>query len=428
MIDSACGGALEMGPIQGLIRSILQLRREGQAQITLLAVCPNSVAVLEAAVKVAAENHMPMLFAATLNQVDRDGGYTGWTANQFVALIGELSRKYHWDGPLYPCLDHGGPWLKDKHSLEGFSYEATMAEVKESITACLQAGYRLLHIDPTVDRTLAPDAALAVHVVVDRTIELINHSETERQRLHLPAIDYEVGTEEVHGGLVDLDRFEIFLELLHVGLVERNLGHAWPSLVVAQVGTDLHTTWFDAEAAGKLFSIVAPLGTLVKGHYTDWVENPQDYPATGMGGANIGPEFTSEEYLALRHLAAKEDEIVRERSAARSSQFMQALQQAVIDSGRWGKWLLKTEKKLAFDHLTTERREWLLQTGSRYVWTTPAVCEARQHLYENLSRIMPNPHGFVIDRIAACMQRYVNAFNLYNSITLFKATPAGLGF
>lgn len=408
-----------MGPIQGLIRSILRLRREGQAQITLLAVCPNSAAVLEAAVKVAADNNMPMLFAATLNQVDRDGGYTGWTASQFVTLIGELSQKYHWDGPLYPCLDHGGPWLKDSHTLQRLSYETTMEEVKKSISACLEAGYRLLHIDPTVDRSLTPGEVLPVEAVVDRTIELIAHAEAEREHLRLPAVDYEVGTEEVHGGLVDLDRFKIFLDLLRTRLVEQNLERAWPCFVVAQVGTDLHTTWFDAEVAWRLFSIVAPLGTLAKGHYTDWVENPQDYPATGMGGANIGPEFTSEEYLALRDLVEKERRLIPTRAKLKISGFTQKLKQTVVDSGRWEKWLQPQEKGLGFDQLTAERQEWLLQTGARYVWATPAVCEARRRLYENLSQIMPDPHAFVIDRIAACMQRYVNAFNLSDSLAHF---------
>ncbi|MEJ2555652.1 MAG: hypothetical protein P8186_05390, partial [Anaerolineae bacterium] len=44
--------------------------------------------------------------------MDRDGGYTGWTPKEFVGQIQRLARKYRFDGPLYPCLDHGGPWLK----------------------------------------------------------------------------------------------------------------------------------------------------------------------------------------------------------------------------------------------------------------------------------------------------------------------------
>jgi len=129
-----------MMSIKHVIRKIIALRARG-TQITLLAVCPNSETVLEAAIQVAAANNTPMLFAATLNQVDRDGGYTGWTPRAFVARIKELAEKHHCASPLYPCLDHGGPWLKDAHTLAGLSLEETMNEVKATLTACLEAGY-----------------------------------------------------------------------------------------------------------------------------------------------------------------------------------------------------------------------------------------------------------------------------------------------
>ena len=116
-----------------VVRRLIALREETGEAITLLAVCPNSTAVLEAGVKVAAANNTPMLFAATLNQVDRDGGYTGWTQAGFVAELDRLAGDLGWNGPLYPCLDHGGPWLKDAHTLARLSFDETMAEVKRLI-------------------------------------------------------------------------------------------------------------------------------------------------------------------------------------------------------------------------------------------------------------------------------------------------------
>ncbi|MBK8046585.1 MAG: class II D-tagatose-bisphosphate aldolase, non-catalytic subunit [Anaerolineales bacterium] len=124
-----------------LIQRIIELRARDGVELTLLAVCPNSTAVLEAAVKVAARMNTPMLFAATLNQVDRDGGYTGWTPAQFVAEMQNFAIRYGCRSPLYPCLDHGGPWLKDRHTHENLPLEHAMAEVKASLTACLPAGY-----------------------------------------------------------------------------------------------------------------------------------------------------------------------------------------------------------------------------------------------------------------------------------------------
>jgi D-tagatose-1,6-bisphosphate aldolase subunit GatZ/KbaZ len=404
-----------MVALNEIIRRMLQLRNEGKAQITLLAACPNSAAVLEAAVLTAARNNLPMLFAATLNQVDRDGGYTGWTPAQFVMEMKQYAAKVGWTGPLYPCLDHGGPWLKDTHSQQRLPLDAAMAEVKESLSACLRAGYQLLHIDPTVDRTLLPGAPVPIDLVVDRTVELIAHAETERERLRLPPIAYEVGTEEVHGGLVDMENFTYFVTALARGLAARNLEDVWPYFIVGKVGTDLHTSFFDPDTARQLYEIVTPYGSVIKGHYTDWVENPEDYPASGMGGANVGPEFTAEEYLALADLVVKEEALCRSRAEIVPSNFLAALEKAVYDSNRWQKWLQPEEAGLDFADLPAGRRAWLVQTGARYVWTQPEVAAARQRLYTNLHPILPHPSGYVVERIARSMDHYVNAFGLFDS-------------
>ena len=414
-----------MQSIGSMIRTIIDVGKTEENRLTLLAVCPNSVAVLEAAVLAASRNRTPMLFAATLNQVDRDKGYTGWTQQAFVKAMHEFAAKHDWDTALYPCLDHGGPWLKDVHTIQGLTLEETMVEVKESLTASLEAGYRLLHIDPTVDRTLPPGEPLAIETVVERTVDLIQHAESVRQRLGLPAVDYEVGTEEVHGGLVDFASFERFIVLLHESLEDAGLLDAWPCLIVAKVGTDLHTTYFDPEAARRLHDLVAPFGSLIKGHYTDWVENPRDYPRSGMGGANVGPEFTTEEYLALTDLVEKEETLCRYRPSLEASRFLQVLEDAVVESGRWKKWLQPDEEGQTFATLSADRRAWLTQTGARYVWAEESVRTARQRLYDNLRPILSDPNQYVVERIAAAIDRYITAFNLFDSLTLFDEGPSG---
>lgn len=413
-----------MKRLRTLVHRIIELGNEDALPPTLLAVCPNSKAVLDAAVLAASRSHAPMLFAATLNQVDRDGGYTGWTQHDLVAEIEETANAIGWAGPLYPCLDHGGPWLKDMHTLKGLSLDATMQAVKASLTASLEAGYRLLHIDPTVDRTLPEGKGVPIDTVVDRTVELMVHAEAARDRLGLPPVDYEVGTEEVHGGLADLSVFEHFLTRLHRELEGRGLLNAWPVFIVAKVGTDLHTTTFDPETATRLRTIVEPYGSLIKGHYTDWVENPSAYPESGMGGANVGPEFTAVEYEALEDLVAKETVLCHRRNRA-PSHFMTVLEAAVKASGRWRKWVQPDERDSEtqaipdFEDLSPDRRRWLAQTGARYVWTADTVVEARNHLYENVALAMPDPHRFVVDRIAAAIDRYLDAFSLFDSLEVF---------
>ena len=404
-----------MRHLNEIIKTLILHKERGHHPITLLAVCPNSAAVLEAAVKAAAKNRSIMLFAATLNQVDIEASYTGWTPADFVRQMNAYAHKYKWSGAFYPCLDHGGPWLKDTHALAKLPYPETMKRVKNSIEACILAGYKLLHIDPTVDRTLPSNETLGLEIIVERTAELIGHAEQVRNKSGIAELAYEVGTEEVHGGLVDIGKFTNFLDLLKIQLRKNSLIQCWPCLFVAQIGTDLHTATFDPQSAKRLYPILAPKGSLVKGHYTDWVKNPEEYPRTGVGAANVGPEFTAEEYLALDELERYEREWIR-NTHFKPSNMIDTLQKVVIESGRWKKWLLPDEVGSEFDNLSEARKDWLLKTGSRYIWNDPKVLAAREKLYKNLRYKVHDPHTYVVDKITKSVEKYITAFNLRNSI------------
>lgn len=168
----------------------------------------------------------------------------------------------------------------------------------------------------------------------------------------------------------------------------------------------------------RLYSILVPKNSLAKGHYSDWVENPEEYPATGMGGANVGPEFTAVEYLALKELAIMEGEMTVQFSF-KPSNFLKTLQEVVIESGRWEKWLQPAEQGLYFNDLTQQRKEWLLQTCSRYIWTDDRVINARKKMYENLSIRINDPNIYVVDKITRAIDRYIEAFNLQGSFDIF---------
>jgi tagatose-1,6-bisphosphate aldolase non-catalytic subunit AgaZ/GatZ len=388
--------------VKALVRT---LKTHFERESCLLAICPNSRAVTRAALLAAQEANAPLLLTSTLNQVDRDGGYTGWTHDALVDFLQQEAERLEVDVPILPCLDHGGPWLKDRHTMQGYSFEETMGAVKRSLESCIDAGYELLHIDPTVDRRTPAGAPVSIDWVVENTLDLIEHAEQYRRDEGRPPISYEVGTEEVHGGLADLDTFDRFLEQLDAGLHERGLDDAWPCFVVGKVGTDLDTSYFEPDTARDLTRRTKPFGALVKGHYTDYVDNPEDYPLAGMGGANVGPEFTEEEYEALMDLVALE------RKIGADSGLPEALRSAVVESGRWTKWLHDDEEGRAFEDLNEDRRAWLVRTGSRYVWTDPDVRAARDRLYNNLDGHR-EADAFVLWRIKQAMMKYYHAFNL----------------
>lgn len=91
--------------------------------------------------------------------------------------------------------------------------------------------------------------------------------------------------------------------------------------------------------ARDLTARVRPYGSYIKGHYTDGVSNPEQYPLCGMGAANVGPEFTMSEYDALAELEVKEQEMDREGRVAQLSHITDVLKRLVCDSNRWRKWL-----------------------------------------------------------------------------------------
>lgn len=404
--------AAEMPLMDYILRRIDDNQLRTGISRTIFAVCPNSLAVMRAALKSAKRCNAPLKFAATLNQVDNDGGYTGLTPSEFVSTIHIYARKLNITSPLIVAIDHGGPWLKDLHKIEKWSYKETMDAVKESFEAAVAAGYDLIHVDPTVDIFLPEGVKIDIGTVAGRTIELIGHTEKFRRENGFPRISYEVGTEEVHGGLADILTFREFLRLLKNGLADAGLSDVWPCFIVGKVGTDLHTTTFDSVMAGDLVGIAREYGSHIKGHYSDNVTNPEAYPESGMGAANVGPEFTELEYDGLKELSGMENLLLAEGRSAKSSGIIETLWQAVIASGRWKKWLLPGENHDDFYANKPERQEWLIKTGCRYIWENPEVVSSRSKLYSNLSLQGIDAAQIVESSIESAMDKYFYRFNL----------------
>jgi tagatose-1,6-bisphosphate aldolase non-catalytic subunit AgaZ/GatZ len=401
-----------MAKTENLLHRLDELQRETGIPRTIFAACPNSPSVIRASLRAAKRNNAPIYFAATLNQVDCDGGYTGMTQEQFTRLVRFETARVNFTGPVIIAIDHGGPWLKDKQRTEKWSVKDAMDGVKKSFEAAVLAGYDLIHVDPTVDINVPKGEIIDIHLVAARTVELIAHVENFRKQQGLPAISYEVGTEEVHGGLADETTFDTFIKDLKEGLVNVGLGDVWPCFIVGKVGTDLDTTVFDGEVARRLTSKVRPLGSYIKGHYTDDVANPEEYPLCGMGAANVGPEFTISEYRALCELEQLEKKFETEGRVAVPSDMRATLLEAVHRSHRWEKWLHEDEKGKDLHELTPERQDWIVATCCRYIWQEPRPLAARSFLYDNLTRLGVDAEEVVLGRIERDMDKYFRAFNL----------------
>ena len=401
-----------MPKTEELLHQLDRLREETGVPRTIFAACPNSPTVIRASLRAAKRNNAPIYFAATLNQIDCDGGYTGMTQEDFVRTVRFETERVHFTGPVIIAIDHGGPWLKDRQRTEKWSVEDAMNGVKKSFEAAVLAGYDLIHVDPTVDINVPKGEIIDIHLVAARTVELIAHVERFRKAHGIAPISYEVGTEEVHGGLADEKTFDTFIRVLKNGLMVEGLTDVWPCFIVGKVGTDLDTTIFDEEVARRLTSKVRPLGSYIKGHYTDDVANPEAYPRCGMGAANVGPEFTMSEYRALCELEQLEKEYHAQGRVAVLSHMRDVLLQEVNDSHRWEKWLHEDEQGKALQDLTPERQDWIVATCCRYIWQQPRPLAARGFLYANLQRLGVDAEEIVLGRIERDMDKYFRAFNL----------------
>jgi len=373
---------------------------KGEKPWTYLAVCPNSAAVAAAALVAAQEAQAPIMLTATLNQVDWEEAYTGWTQDAFRSWLASEIKERNFNEPLIVELDHGGPWCKDYH--RGWPLEKTMAAVKKSMEACVNAGYSLIHVDCSID----PEG-LTVEKAVSRTVELISHCESARASANLPRIGYEVGTEEI-GGTASFEFVDTVLRLLKSSLEAAGLSDCWPVFVVAPIGTELHTSRVDVAAARKMCDLVGSHGCVIKVHFSDNVENMDVFPGLLIGGVNIGPEFTEIEFGTLAGLEEKERGLV---PAGGESGVSAAIESAVVESGRWRKWLLKGEGT-DFASLSKERRRWLAGTGARYIWTRPQVLRARAVLAQNLRKAGIDSEAEVVRRIADRIIKHFKTFNL----------------
>jgi len=397
-----------------VLDKIDELKNKTGISRTIFAACPNSISVIKAALQSAKRCNAPIKFAATLNQVDTDRGYTGMNQMEFVKIIKKEAKKINFTGPVMVAVDHGGPWLKDKQRLENMSYKEAMNAIKKSFEASVEAGYDLIHVDPTIDITLSKGEIISIDLVAERTIELIVHTENFRRKNHYPRMAYEVGTEEVHGGLADYNVFERFLKLLKKGLKDNDLEDVWPCLVVGKVGTDLHTTLFDKKVAKEITGISRKYGSVIKGHYSDGVENPEDYPLSGMGGANVGPEFTEMEYEGLIEIENIENLLFNEGKIAKISGLKNILWEKVILSNRWKKWLNEDENSEDFYKNRLQRQEWFIKTGCRYIWEDADVLVSRYLLYNNLNDNGIDAEHIVLSKIEQAMDKYFYSFNLIN--------------
>jgi len=373
------------------------------SHITLLGVSPISRHIVRAALLSARECSAPMMFIASLNQVDFDIGYTGWTPESFIKFINEEIERFKLNIPIIIGLDHCGPWLKDLHIQKKYDFDEAMESTRKSLEAALIAGYDIIHIDTTVDPYIGNPST---EIVAERTISLLEYAEDFRKNNDIPPVNYEIGSDRWI--FKDERHTRDLISMVLNGLKKRGLNDVKILFMVGDVDTKVTPgNRLNVEKARRLVDLASKYGLYLKTHSTDYVENPEVFPQLGIGGANIGPMFADIEYRVIKKLAFREEELLERNIIEKSSKILDILFNSIVMDGRWRKY---SEKDLRL--IPRNRREFIIGLCSRYVLSK--IDGKIFELLQNLSNIGINGEKVLLDELKNVIKGFLKSFNLCN--------------
>lgn len=398
------------------LRNLLQKLKKAGRKCTVLGVGPVSLVVVRATFEACRRYDCPAIFIASRNQVDLKSlghGYLmgGMDQAAFVDLLKETQAAVGFDGPLYICRDHGGPWQRNAELDGKYPLPRAMDIARQSFYADIEAGFNYLHIDPT--KCPFP---FSQDDLCSWTVELLKYCEGARKALGKPPIDYEVGTEDIQGGLTTNETFDSFLEKVTCSLQEQNL--PLPTCIVGQTGTlcrmDRNVGCFDKERAAALVQIAAKYGIGLKEHNGDYLDADacRAHPEIGIAGMNVAPEFGLVETDACLHLADLETELVKNKrlSPNAASNLRELLLRLTLGQSPWKKWMSEDIKQRPVSEIESDGTVRLLiaRVCGHYVYDVPEVVDARKRLYRNIdeSGLPDGAERFVVSRVRDAIEFY----------------------
>ncbi len=368
--------------------------REGHAT-GVTSVCSAHPLVIEATLRHAQRTQQPLvLFEATCNQVNQDGGYTGMKPADFVAFVHGIADAVGFDRSRIALGgDHLGPNPWTGHDA---TYAMDKAEVM--VASYVDAGFRKIHLDCSMACSGDPEP-LPEAEIVKRAVRLCQAAETAWASAGGEPPVYVIGTEvPVPGGATEaieglaVTTPEAALATIaahHVAFVEAGLGDAWQRVVasVVQPGVEFdHHDVIDyqpekARALSQAISTVP--GMVFEAHSTDYQTRHalralvRDHFAI----LKVGPGLT----FALREALWALDAIEREWIPAdqRAGLRDTAVERMRAAPGYWQRYYHGSGRTLDTD------LQYSLSDRIRYYWPDPQIEAARVQLFDNLQRDPP---------------------------------------
>ena len=400
------------------LKRILEANQRGE-HTGIYSVCSANQAVLEAAMAQALRDDSLLCIESTSNQVNQYGGYTGQTAKDFAALVGDVARGMQFPaGRIVLGGDHLGPHVwRSKKAIEA------MAEAQELVRSCVRAGYTKMHLDASMG--CADDSGngrqpLEDRMVSARAAELCAAAEEAYKEMPQGSTAplYVIGTEvPIPGGeqhealapqITSTRSLARTIAITKQAFAERGLHEAWERViaVVVQPGVEFGDATvfpYDASRTRKLAAFAGSKGSLVyEAHSTDY-QTPgalQEMVRDHFAILKVGPWLTFAYREAVFALEAVEKEWLGAARGTSLSGVTDTLEAAMQENpSHWKNYHSGDEAALRI------ARKYSYSDRSRYYWGVAKVRAAVNKLIQNieqhpapvslLSQFLPNQAAMI---------------------------------
>ena len=362
-----------------------------------------SLNCINATIELANDYEVPTFLIASRRQIDSEefgGGYVNnWNTIDFASYVIKKDLK----NKILLARDHGGPWQNNFEVEKRLNLKDAMKSAKVSYARDIEAGFKVIHIDPSIDIHGDPN----VDQILDRVYELYDFCCSKAKELKKEII-FEIGTEEQSGSTNTQEELDYTLSSV-VNFCNKN-NFPKPSFVVIQCGTRVmemrNVGSFDSpirvanEIAPeiqlpKMIEICNKYGVFMKEHNTDYISNEALawHPRLGIHAANVAPEFGVAETKALI-------EILDENGLNNlSDRFLNISYKSL----KWEKWMIKNT-------VATDRDRAII--AGHYVFSHPEVLEIKKEAHNHLSKKNIDLNSFLKEQVKKSIYRYFYNFRL----------------
>ena len=372
---------------------------------TLLGVGPMSKNCVDSAIAISNAKNIPLFLIASRRQIDSKefaGGYVNnWDTFDYANYVLEKDKK----GNIILSRDHGGPWQNPKEIKANLGFKKAMESAKKSYKADIDAGFQLLHIDPSIDI----HSKINVEETLERIYELYefccNYAYSQNK-----SISFEIGTEEQSGSTNSEEEIDFILNSVNKFCKFNNFPK--PLFIVIQTGTKVKETRnigsFESELRvkgeipveimlPKMIKLCNKHDIMIKEHNADYLsdESLKWHPRLGISACNVAPEFGVCETKSLINI------LETNNLNKLSDEFLKIS----YESKKWHKWILKDSK--------ISDREKAIISG-HYVFSTAEVSELKLKAEKYLKEKDINLNKVLRNSIEKSISRYLTNFRLIN--------------